>query len=370
MAARRNQVYLVTGGCGFLGWHLVKMLVERSEGEIAEVRVFDLYLDDKMRHLGTEDVKVTLRQGNIANLTEVMAAVEGVDVVIHSASIVDVWGKVSPDKMKEVNVKGTENVVQACVDHGVQYLIYTSSMEVVGPNVKGDHFYRGNEETDYNINHVKPYPQSKAAAEALVIASNGKQVKDGKQLNTCILRPTGIYGEKHELMRTFYEQGLKMGRRVFRVIPASTEHGRVYVGNVAWMHLLAARKIQESPSAIGGQAYFCYDNSPYLSYYDFNMEFLAACGFRLIGSRPLVPYFILFLVALLNELLQWLLRPFFCYAPLLNKYTLAVASTTFTVETDKAERHFGYKPLYSWDESKARTINWIKAFDGEHSKEQ
>jgi cholest-5-ene-3beta,7alpha-diol 3beta-dehydrogenase len=37
---------------------------------------------------------------------------------------------------------GTVNVINACVENGIQYLVYTSSMEVVGPNVKGDPFIR------------------------------------------------------------------------------------------------------------------------------------------------------------------------------------------------------------------------------------
>lgn len=37
---------------------------------------------------------------------------------------------------------GTENVINACVENGIQSLVYTSSMEVIGPNVKGDHFIR------------------------------------------------------------------------------------------------------------------------------------------------------------------------------------------------------------------------------------
>lgn len=47
---------------------------------------------------------------------------------------------------------------------------------------------------------------------------------------TCALRPTGIYGEGHQIMRDFYHQGLRLGGRLFRTIPASVEHGRVYVG--------------------------------------------------------------------------------------------------------------------------------------------
>lgn len=56
------------------------------------------------------------------------------------------------------------------------------------------------------------------------------QVRGGLPLVTCALRPTGIYGEGHQIMRDFYHQGLRLGGRLFRAIPASVEHGRVYVG--------------------------------------------------------------------------------------------------------------------------------------------
>lgn len=56
------------------------------------------------------------------------------------------------------------------------------------------------------------------------------QVNGGLPLVTCALRPTGIYGEGHQVMRDFYNQGLRFGGRLFRAVPASVEHGRVYVG--------------------------------------------------------------------------------------------------------------------------------------------
>ena len=56
------------------------------------------------------------------------------------------------------------------------------------------------------------------------------QVLGGLPLVTCALRPTGIYGEGHQIMKDFYHQGLRLGGRLFRAIPASVEHGRVYVG--------------------------------------------------------------------------------------------------------------------------------------------
>ncbi|XP_053119570.1 3 beta-hydroxysteroid dehydrogenase type 7 [Hemicordylus capensis] len=358
--ARKHQIYLVTGGCGFLGKHLVQLLLE-EEPDLLEVRVFDLHLDESMRHLD----KVTLIQGDISSLEDVKAAVKGADVVLHTASLVDVWGRVPAKKIHVVNVQGTQNVIEACVTEGTQYLVYTSSMEVVGPNTKGESFYRGNEDTKYESIHEQPYPVSKAKAEQLVIQANGRAIQGGRQLVTCSLRPTGIYGENHLLMQEFYRKGqLTKGYKI-RTIPASVEHGRVYVGNVAWMHLLVAREMQESSSPIGGQVYFCYDASPYKSYDDFNMEFLGPCGIRLLGSQPLLPFFFLRFLALFNALLQWLLKPFCTYAPILNPYTLAVVSTTFTVQTDKAQRHFGYQPRYTWEESRARTIKWLQETDAQ-----
>ncbi|XP_036166054.1 3 beta-hydroxysteroid dehydrogenase type 7 isoform X3 [Myotis myotis] len=361
-AQAQKLVYLVTGGCGFLGEHVVRMLLQQ-EPRLRELRIFDLHLGPWLEELKTGPVQVTAIQGDVTQAHEVAAAVAGAHVVIHTAGLVDVFGKASPETIHEVNVQGTKNVIEACVQTGTQFLVYTSSMEVVGPNIKGHPFYRGNEDTPYEAVHRHPYPSSKARAEQLVLEANGRKVRGGLPLVTCALRPTGIYGEGHQIMRDIYYQGLRLGGRLFRAIPASVEHGRVYVGNVAWMHVLVARELQQRPALMGGQVYFCYDKSPYKSYEDFNMEFLGPCGLRLVGTRPLLPYWLLMLLAALNALLQWLLRPLLLYAPLLNPYTLAMANTTFTVSTNKAQRHFGYEPLFSWEESRTRTIRWMQAMD-------
>ncbi|XP_056143661.1 3 beta-hydroxysteroid dehydrogenase type 7 [Lampris incognitus] len=357
-------VYLITGGCGFLGQHLLRVLLEK-EDRLAEVRLFDKHVDATWCEQGTDRVKVVIIQGDITNYPSLLEVSRGVDVVIHAASLVDVWHRVPESVINAVNVQGTENMINACVENGIQYMVYTSSMEVVGPNVKGDHFIRGDEDTPYNVEHTMPYPKSKAKAERIVLEANGIKIKGGACLYTCSLRPTGIYGEYHQLMKDFYQNGVKTGGWLIQASLADTEHGRVYAGNVAWMHLLAARALGESPQTVGGQAYFCYDESPYKGYEDFNMQFLSHFNFRSI-HMPLV---VLWFFAYVNDFLHWILKPVFNYTPLLNRYTLAVVSTSFTVSSDKALRHFKYRPLYNWDQCRERTQKWVDTFPLETKKD-
>ncbi|PNI17848.1 HSD3B7 isoform 3, partial [Pan troglodytes] len=215
-AQAQKLVYLVTGGCGFLGEHVVRMLLQR-EPRLGELRVFDRHLGPWLEELktgscwgslwwrgcgrfpnpsqagiptpaveqmmlvsvhmdGSRPVRVTAIQGDVTQAHEVAAAVAGAHVVIHTAGLVDVFGRASPETIHEVNVQGTRNVIEACVQTGTRFLVYTSSMEVVGPNTKGHPFYRGNEDTPYEAVHRHPYPCSKALAEWLVLEANGRKV--------------------------------------------------------------------------------------------------------------------------------------------------------------------------------------------------
>ena len=130
------------------------------------------------------------------------------------------------------------------------------------------------------------------------------------------------------------------------------------------MHVLVARELEQQAALMGGQVYFCCDKSPYKSYKNFNMEFL---GLQTLAHR--YPPIVALLAAGAASYPQ-------CPAPVAVPHTGALhtpaeslhsgamANTTFTVSTNKALRHLGYKPLFSWEESNARTIPWVQALEG------
>lgn len=351
-------VFVVTGGCGFLGRHLVRLLLE-EEPDLRELRVFDLHLDPDL----PDDPRVRALRGDVGDAGAVGRALEGADVVLHTAALVDVWGNADPQSIARVNVQGTKALLRGCRSAGVRCLIFTSSMEVVGPNERGDPFVRGDEETPYPTRHTQPYSLSKAQAERLVLDTNGVTVSGGGRLVTVALRPTGIYGEGHPLLELFYRRGKAMGGWLPRTLPPNCEHGRVYVGNVAWMHILAARAALLQPSSVGGRAFFCTDSSPYAPYDAFTALLLRPAGLRLAG--PQIPRPILFFWAHLNAAL-WAfarrlpapLRP--AAAPLLLPHTAAAAATPFTAATAAARRRFGYRPRVAWRTARGRTAAWLR----------
>ncbi|KAJ0000992.1 hypothetical protein NQD34_006012 [Periophthalmus magnuspinnatus] len=361
---QRGLVYLITGGCGFLGKHILRVLLEKEREVVSEIRVFDKHSDPSLEEESTEHTKVVVIQGDITDYTQVLEVSRGVDVFIHSASAVDVWHKIPESVMYKVNVKGTDLVIQACVENGITSLIYTSSMGVIGPNQDGDPFIRGSEDTPYRTKLTMPYDKTKAEAEQMVLKANGTKVNGGKMLYTCSLRPTGIYGEGHELLKEFWERCVNLGGVHVGAVPSNTEHGRVYAGNVAWMHVLAARTLRDKPQSVAGEVYYCYDDSPYSSYENFNLQFFTSSNFRHIQ----LPFVVVWFIAIMNDILRWILSPFYNYTPLLNLYTFRTAVTSFTVSTDKAYRHFQYKPLYSWEECKKRTQEYVDMFAQKHYK--
>lgn len=119
---------LVTGGCGFLGSHIVRLILERYPAPATQVHVLDLRIDRNTIP------NVSYHAGDLTDSASVRAVLAKVkpSVVIHTASPVfsSVTGK-SKELMKKVNVDGTRNLLEESKAVGVKAFVYTSSASVI-----------------------------------------------------------------------------------------------------------------------------------------------------------------------------------------------------------------------------------------------
>ncbi len=148
--------YLVTGGAGFIGSHLVEELLRRGE----KVRVLDNLSTGKRENVEQFADRIEFVEGDIRSHHIVREAVEGVDFVLHQGALPSVPRSINdPITTNEVNVTGTLNVLDAAKDAGVKRVVYASSSSVYGP----DPVLPVRE--DMNPNPVSPYAVAKLTGE-------------------------------------------------------------------------------------------------------------------------------------------------------------------------------------------------------------
>lgn len=231
---------LVTGGGGFLGGQICRMLRERGDEVVALGRSAYAELD----HAG-----ITTIQADVRDAEAIQRACAGMDVVFHVAAIPGIWG---PRKMfVDINVTGTANVIEACRLHRVPKLVFTSSPSVVF----GEQPLCGvTESQPYPDRYLAHYPETKAAAERKVLAANDAS------LATVALRPHLIWGpgDPHLIPRVV--QRAREGKLV-QVGDGENLVDITYIDNAAAAHLNAADALA-SHSACAGKAYFISQGEP------------------------------------------------------------------------------------------------------------
>ena len=116
---------LITGGNGFLGANLVRTLCKRNY----QVNILVRHGADLKTLQGCQ---LNIIPGNITKEKDVFSAVEGCHYVIHAAGITDQSG-ISFEQYETINVTATKHIVQACLLHKVEKLIYVSTANTIGP---------------------------------------------------------------------------------------------------------------------------------------------------------------------------------------------------------------------------------------------
>ncbi|GAA0787450.1 NAD-dependent 4,6-dehydratase LegB [Roseibium denhamense] len=186
MSLSKKKV-LVTGADGFIGSHLVEVLVRMG----AEVKAFSLYNSFDtwgwLDHVAS-DVRgqFDVFTGDIRDPNGVADAVNGADVVLHLASLIAIpYSYHSPDTYVDVNIKGTLNVLQAARRFGVERVVHTSTSEVYGTA----QFVPITEE--HPLVGQSPYSASKIGADQIALSfwrSFGTPV--------AVIRPFNTYGPR------------------------------------------------------------------------------------------------------------------------------------------------------------------------------
>jgi len=121
--------YLVTGGAGFIGSHIVEELLQRGE----RVRVLDNFSTGRRENIAPLLERIDLIEGDLRDLPTVRRVVEGVDYVLHQAALPSVPRSIAdPLASNESNVTGTLHLLVAARDVGVRRVVYASSSSIYG----------------------------------------------------------------------------------------------------------------------------------------------------------------------------------------------------------------------------------------------
>lgn len=319
---------LVTGATGFLGLHVVEMLVARGDRVRALCRGPSTDLD----RLGAERIV-----GDVRDFGAVDSACRGVEVVYHTAAEAGIGGRWR--NYYQTNVVGTRNVVDACRRNGVSRLVYTSSPSVTfqGQDQRGV-----DESAAYPRRWLACYPRSKAMAEQHVLAASGQN-----GLLTCALRPHLIWGvgDKH-LIPTLLARA--QAGKLRRVGDGRNLVDIVYVENAARAHLLAADALLPgSPAA--GRPYFISQGEP-VNLWRWIDEILALASLPPVG-RSVSPA-VAWCMGATMETAYALFR--INGDPPMTRFLAAQLATSHYFDIGQARRDLGYEPLVSTAEGMRR----------------
>lgn len=267
---------LITGGTGFIGSNIALRLVERGW----RVRILERPGADRVLLEGGPFEFVS---GDVLAPETLPAAMKGVDVVFHAAGVVDYWRQ-GKDRMMQVNVDGTRNVMDAALRVGVPRVVHTSSTAAMGihPNVIVDESYRFNVRPERFI-----YGYSKYLAEEVVL----EKVQAG--LPAVIVSPTTVIGPR-DIRKVSSGMVVEV---VKHCVPPLIPPGGVNIipiCDAAQGHIEAALKGQ-----IGERYILGGENMTHLQLYQ-TIAYVVGCGMKL----KVMPRWQVSLVAGLTDMFQ------------------------------------------------------------------
>ncbi len=192
--------YVVTGGAGFIGSHLIEKLVK--QGDV--VTVLDNLNTGKIENLKSVSKKINFVQNDIRDFEVLRSLMENVDGVFHQAAMASVQDSFRiPEKFHDVNVNGTENIFKIAKEFGIK-VVYASSSSVYG-----DTSILPTTESDEK-RPINPYAKTKFEKDKLAeqYAKNGLKVIGLRYFNVFGPRQSKEYAGVIKLFLERIQQGL------------------------------------------------------------------------------------------------------------------------------------------------------------------
>ncbi len=230
-----NKRIAVIGGAGLVGSYIVEQLTREP---VTEIIVYDNFVRGTHSNLAeaVKDPRVRIVEASITDRQRVRRELEGVDGVFLLASL---WlGECvnDPRSAWEVNVLGTWNVVEACRDHGVKRVVYSSSASVYGNAL----FSPMTEDHPFNCRNT--YGATKIANEQMFRA-----IYEQHKLPYIGLRYMNIYGPRMDYRGTYVSVIMKALDRIFAGQPpiiygdGNQTYDFIYVEDVARANILGMK---------------------------------------------------------------------------------------------------------------------------------
>lgn len=332
----------LTGGSGFIGSRIVEELLDKNSPlQPSKITVFDT-----KPYQGTTSDMIEFIQGDVANAEAVEKASKNANLIIHSAAIID-WGTKSEQEVLNINVEGTKNIIKSCKTNNIKYLVYTSSLDAV---FTGSPLVDIDETQPYPETHHTVYCESKKLGELAVLEAHSEALK------TCILRPSDVYGEADPY---HIDSLINMAKNGFyvRLGNGTSKCQHVYVGNMAYAHVLAANALWQGNATVEKQIYFITDGkgSNFFKFFD---QVVTGAGYKIFPKNAWIPKKLAYSIGSLSEATAILMRPIKKYNPKFSRFAVTYTCTDFTFSSKKAFEDFNYQPKYSTEDALQKTINF------------
>jgi len=233
----RGSRVLVIGGAGFIGSHVVD---ELTKEDVKEIVVYDNFCRGTMENLkyALRDSRVSTYEvgGDICQTDILDSAMKRVDYVFHLAALWLLQCYEYPRAAFDVNIRGTFNVLEACVRNGIKKLVYSSSASVYGDAIKIPMT------EDHPFNNKTFYGATKIAGEQMCRAFHHRY-----GLNYVGLRYMNVYGPRQDYKGAYIAVIMKVLDRLDQGLSpivygdGSQAYDFIYVGDTAHGNVCALK---------------------------------------------------------------------------------------------------------------------------------